>query len=241
VQRQLARNRCFSPRNEHHAYLLKGLVRCGGCGATYVGDPCHGKFYYRCYKRCKKVPSVLEGALNDAIKQAVSGLMTNPRMILEPLRQLDRAEAAAAEDRTRTALRLDKETRHLAAEEGRLLDAYRTGLITPGQLGEQLEKIRSRRSNLELERSTSAHSSAPALQAEKAVTEYCAEAASNLANLEQEGWRQLFQTLIEKATFYGDRIVIRGRIRLPALDNDGLPVSVEAPVLVRALGASQTN
>src|ERR1043166_5400029 len=42
VQKQLHQNRVFSPRHEKHAYLLKGLVRCGGCGARYVGDPCHG-------------------------------------------------------------------------------------------------------------------------------------------------------------------------------------------------------
>src|SRR5258708_17557445 len=58
VQRRIASNITFSPRNEKHSYLLKGLVRCGGCGARYVGDPCHGRYYYRCLKRCKKVPSI---------------------------------------------------------------------------------------------------------------------------------------------------------------------------------------
>ncbi|MGI9071214.1 MAG: recombinase family protein [Bryobacteraceae bacterium] len=48
VQHQLTQNITFSPRNEKYTYLLKGLVRCGGCGSRYIGDPCHGKRYYRC-------------------------------------------------------------------------------------------------------------------------------------------------------------------------------------------------
>src|ERR1035441_6252194 len=67
VQRQLERNIMFSPRNEKHAYLLKGLVRCGACGARYVGDPCHGKFYYRCIARCKKLPSISETKLGNLV------------------------------------------------------------------------------------------------------------------------------------------------------------------------------
>lgn len=71
VQQQLQKNISFSPRNEKHAYLLKGLLRCGACGACYSGDPSHGKFYYRCIARCRKLPSVTEHLLNDAVKQAV--------------------------------------------------------------------------------------------------------------------------------------------------------------------------
>jgi site-specific DNA recombinase len=48
VQRQITQNITFSPRNEKYTYLLKGLVRCAGCGSRYIGDPCHGKRYYRC-------------------------------------------------------------------------------------------------------------------------------------------------------------------------------------------------
>src|ERR1019366_10241669 len=36
VQARLKQNTAFSPRNEKHQYLLKGLVQCGGCGSPYV-------------------------------------------------------------------------------------------------------------------------------------------------------------------------------------------------------------
>ena len=233
VQQQLARNYSFSARNEKHAYLLKGLVRCGGCGATYVGDPCHGKFYYRCAARCKSVPSVAEGTLNDAVKQAVSSIMTDPKVILDPLHQLDEAEASEAKAHTGAQQHLEKESKRLAVEEQRLLDAYRIGVISPAQLSGQLEKIRSSRGTLDLQRASTVLRTVPAAQVERAVSEYCEEAAANLSSLSAEGWRQLFQTLIESGVFYGDRIVLRGRIKLAELNNGGPELSLEAPVIAR--------
>jgi len=54
VQEQLKRNITFSSRNGKHAYLLSGLIRCGGCGARYVGDPCHGRFSTAVSRAAKK-------------------------------------------------------------------------------------------------------------------------------------------------------------------------------------------
>lgn len=71
VQRVLARNKAFSPRNEKHQYLLKGLVRCAGCDATFVGDGWHGSFYYRCARRCKKVGSIRDTRLNEMVTSAL--------------------------------------------------------------------------------------------------------------------------------------------------------------------------
>src|SRR5229473_7386146 len=85
VQQQISRNITFSPRNGKHAYLLQGLMWCGGCGARYTGDPCHGKYYYRCIARCKKMPSVRESVVDSAVKQAVASVMLRPEVILEPL------------------------------------------------------------------------------------------------------------------------------------------------------------
>jgi len=74
VQRRLKRNICFSPRNEKHSYLLKGLIRCGGCGKRYVGDSWHGRFYYRCAARCKRLSAVRDYRLNTIVIDAVEAL-----------------------------------------------------------------------------------------------------------------------------------------------------------------------
>jgi site-specific DNA recombinase len=213
VQRQLERNFAFSPRNEKHIYLLKGLVRCGGCGGRYVGDPCHGTFYYRCIARCKKLPSITEHLLNDAIKNAVKKIILDPSTILEPLRKLDEAEQRDSKQRQNTSHQIESEAKRLDIEEQRLLDAYRTNIISPAQLGQQLESLKSRRATLELERSAlKDRDSIPAEQIEKAVVDYCADAARRISNLSDDKWQELLRTIIENITFCGDHISIRGRI-----------------------------
>jgi site-specific DNA recombinase len=71
VQTRLKQNIAFSPRNEKHQYLLKGLVQCGGCGSRYVGDSWHGRFYYRCSSRCKLLPAIRESRLEELVVEAV--------------------------------------------------------------------------------------------------------------------------------------------------------------------------
>ena len=49
AQVQLPQNSIHSPRNNnHHQYLLRGLIRCPPCGATYTGAVQHGYRRYRC-------------------------------------------------------------------------------------------------------------------------------------------------------------------------------------------------
>ncbi len=230
VQRQIDRNITFSPRNAKHLYLLQGLLRCGVCGARYTGDPCHGKFYYRCVARCKKLPSIRESAVNEAVKSAVRKVILNPELLLEPIRQLDQTQVRE-KAATRTATeQIDLELRKLAAEEGRILDAYRTSVITPVQLGEQLQKLKSRRGTLEAEKLADVPVEEP--EPEKvnlAVTDYCAEAAKNLDGFTEEQWREFLRTIIQAVVFRGDSITIEGRI--PLGDQQAKRLQLESPVV----------
>ena len=232
VQRQIAQNLTFSPRNEKHAYLLKGLVRCGGWGARYTGDPCHGKFYYRCIARCKKMPTIREDVLNEAVKTAVARVMVDPDVILEPLRQLENAEAHDAKTRDTEARRIDQEVQRLGVEEQRVVDAYRTGLISPPQLGHQLEQLKARRAAIDLQRAEFDQQAAlPADEVEKAVTDYCAEAARNLGNFTDDEWRQLLRTIIQRVVYHGNRATIQGRIPIENLNQStSTGLSIEVPL-----------
>jgi site-specific DNA recombinase len=217
VQQRLAQNIALSPRNEKHAYLLKGLVRCGGCGRPYVGEPGHGKFFYRCVARCKAVRTIREEALNQAVKEAVQRIILKPEMILGPLRELD---AAAASDKARLdklAIEIEREIGMIDAEEERILEAYRTEIISPAQLGQQLQKLKSRRAAVEAQRlEMQPTSSGSPEQVEAAVNDYCGEAAQNLANFTGNQWREFLRTIIETIVFCGDTITIRGKIPLGA-------------------------
>ena len=60
------------------------------CSARYVGEPCHGRFYYRCYARCKKVPTIKEDTLNESVWTALKEAILNPRIIIESVGQAQR-------------------------------------------------------------------------------------------------------------------------------------------------------
>jgi site-specific DNA recombinase len=229
VQHQLQQNIAFSPRNEKHQYLLKGLVQCGGCGARFVGDPCHGRFYYRCIKRCRRTPSISEHILNDALKDAMRNVFVNPAIILDPLRDLNRAEAQKLNERENTAQTVERESKRLEGEEQRILDAYRTGVISPSQLASQLEKLKAQRATLDLQRAESeSTASVSPEQVAKSVTEYCAEAAGNIGSFTDDEWQGLLRTVVKSIIFEGAGVVIRGRIPIPGA------ISVEAPITIKA-------
>jgi len=74
VQARLRCNITFSPRNEKHPYLLKGLIQCGACGSRYVGETWHGRFYYRCSARCKRLPAVRECQIEELVLKGMAKL-----------------------------------------------------------------------------------------------------------------------------------------------------------------------
>lgn len=237
VQQQLDRNITFSPRNEKHAYLLKGLVRCGGCGARYGGDPCHGRFYYRCIARCKRMPSIAESVLDDAVIEAIQNVILKPEVILQPLRQLDHAEARELRQRKEAAKDVVSSLARLKAEEGRILEAYRTEIITPAQLGQQLEIVKARRAALELQRpEVQREPTVPPEQAEKAVADYCTEAARNLATFTKERWREFLRTIIHTVVFQGRQITIQGRIPIDESADAAGQLRLTVPLLSRSDG-----
>lgn len=222
VQQQLAKNIAFSPRNEKHRYLLKSLVRCGGCGAGYAGDPCHGRYYYRCIKRCKRMPTIREEILNGAVQRAVEKVILDPAIIVEPLRRLNEGASRDRRQLQNAAQDVERETKQLDTEEQRVLDAYRQGFISPTQLGMQLEKLKSGRAALDLKRAEIAQAeNMPKEQVQNAVIDYCVEAGKNLTNFTFDQWQDFLRTIIKSIIFNGDHITIRGRVPIGGLTSNG--------------------
>lgn len=232
VQRQLDRNVTFSPRNEKHVYLLKGLVQCGGCGRRFVGDPNHGKFYYRCSARCGLVRTVRESLLDAAVQKAVSQVMLTPNTILEPLRQMEDLKAEEQEQQRAMAAKASREMERLTREEGRILEAYRTGVISPAQLGQQLESLKAERDAFVTQQAElSKNPNISPEQVGGAVVDYCAEAAANLREFTTDQWREFLRTVVQRVEFRGAHAKIVGRIPIgenPTQSESEVPFQIPA-------------
>ncbi len=85
-------------------------------------------------------------------------------------------------------------------------------MISPNQLGQQLEKLKTRRVSLETQRVSTEQQNPPVEQVECEVADFCAEAAKNLADFGPERWRAFLQTLIHSIIFFGTAITIQGRV-----------------------------
>lgn len=214
AQAQLHRNQSFSPRNSHHTYLLKGLVECGGCQARYVGDPNHGKFYYRCHRRCKRYPTVREELLDQTVWEAIAEMILNPALIVEQLEGRERAAAAKATLSASEIKEVAQGTAQVDEEERRVLEAYRLGVLTPAILGRELEQLKVRRNTLvQRQAELNAQSRQPNVPAlRRTIFDYCREVAQRLEALSEAERQRLLQLLIEVVIFKGDEVTIRGFI-----------------------------
>lgn len=229
VQHQIDKNKAFSPRNEKHQYLLKGLVRCGACRSLYSGQPCHGRFYYRCMRRCKQNPSITEDRLNHLVWGAVEEAMANPRLIADQLRKLKDGnvwDRTTVEAEQKASELMDEQ---IEKEESRIIEAYRLGILSSQQLAHELEKMQGRKKAVGVGKigteKDDIRISEP--EAEKTVEEYCQLVAPRLRDFTLVARQQFLRTLIQEIAFNGSTVRIRGAI--PAAAGGGGNASEISP------------
>lgn len=210
VQRQLDQNRCFSPRNSRHEYLLSGLVRCGGCMATYVGNPSHGRFEYRCARRCRRLPLVGEAVLDTTVWTTLETALANPDILEQAIQDIKRPLASSDNGSKQAQEALE----NIRSEEARILGAYRLGILTPDQLAGQLESIAVRRRFFEDQQKAADQSAQPKISVHKTVQEYCQEIRERLSQLTFETKRAVVRLLLRRIVFEGDLVRITGVIPL---------------------------
>jgi site-specific DNA recombinase len=211
VQEQLNRNISFSRRNAKHEYLLAGLLRCGGCKHAYVGDPAHGRFGYRCVKRCKAYGLIRESDLNAAVWNAVSKALQNPDVISEAVNAFKMHFSATQKSSEPSDLR--KELERIQVEEACLLQAYRRDIISPEQLARELEALRTQKKLVQSRKPTVDQQSAPGDRlVQRSVEQFCRETSVKLQALDVSRRKRLLQLLLKQIVFEGERVRIIGRI-----------------------------
>lgn len=216
VQEQLNSNVTFSPRNVKHFYLLRGLVKCGGCHASYVGSPGHGLFYYRCYALCKSFSSVRDHVLDGVVWSAVKEALLNPKLLFDQAKK-HQVKLQSERSLLRTEAReIEAGLERIRKEESRIIEAYRQEIISPAQLGEELEKIKARMAALEARKEKFAADGQPVEDphVRRSALDFCREVAARLKSFTMEERQRLLRLIIDKVIFEGDRVQIKGIIPL---------------------------
>ncbi len=162
AQAQLAANAQFSPRhNTRHAYLLRGLIRCGKCGGAYVGKVVgrrNGKrtrYYY-----CRGTDPYNTGPQGACRGASYLRADDAERTVWETCLELLKPDVLAEEYRRRVAhddqdgeaaeaRKLQADLKAVERQERRWQDAYAGEAIDMATLKERMTGCRTQRQSLE--------------------------------------------------------------------------------------------
>jgi site-specific DNA recombinase len=164
AQSVLKSNILFSKRSAKNQYLLRGLIKCGLCGLTYVGlsgTRPNGKrnFYYRCNGAHSKALFSSKGRcqskaisgdyVEDQVWSDVECFLRNPAPVLEQLQTRLAADANRSEHAVEKLARLEGLLAQKADERNRVVGLYRRGRLSDTELDSQLDEIRKEELALE--------------------------------------------------------------------------------------------
>jgi site-specific DNA recombinase len=205
---QLVRNRVVMPgRPSAHFWLLKGLVRCGLCGRRYLGDPSHGRRYYRCgwhdvYSNRCGARALRAPEAETFIWDTLVGVLRHPALLASKLDE-HKAQLGTRQVEVRSeAEQLARQLADVQRQEQRALDLYLADgrLEVPG-LRDRLEELARRRKGVQ-ERLAQAQQRALVAEAQEAhqtaVARFCALALRGLGKLTPDGRQRLLRALIDE-------------------------------------------
>lgn len=160
VQERIRQYLKLARRNGKLDYLLRGLVRCGTCGASYCGTSAkRGEQvwrYYRCVNRtpspCPAKPMPAD-VLEEKVWTGVVAFCANPERVVEALRVELEQQAEKAGPLEEEGQRLEVLAKEIQAGRQRLIGYIRKGLITDADAEPQLIQLNQELSALEARRS----------------------------------------------------------------------------------------
>ena len=158
AQETLHHNFRFAPRRCRHAYLLRGLVKCGLCGLTYIGVTVRHRSgreesYYRCNGKHDtrgvygdqgiRCPSkdVSGSWLEHAVWEQMEGLLRQPERVLKKLRRQQARERQRTAGRRALLATAGQQLQEKGAERDRILGLYRKGRIGEDIVERQIGEI----------------------------------------------------------------------------------------------------
>jgi site-specific DNA recombinase len=160
AQANLKAHMLFGVRSAKNEYLLRGLIKCGLCGLTYIGTAsnrddrpgANREFYYRCNgthspsvymtrdRKCQ-AKAIRGDELEAQVWSDIETFLRNPGPVLQQLH--DRlASDAKGSDKTRQHItRLEGLLAKKAEERNRVLGLFRRGRLDDKALDAQMDEI----------------------------------------------------------------------------------------------------
>ena len=161
---ELLKEKCrLAPRNMSRVYLLRGLIKCGVCGAGYVGSSQRGHdgrrhVYYTCHSQsrgrtgthCGNKPVRAEPLETDVWRQLLEWA-DRPQTVFEELRTRQQSETTYQETLERRRERITAAIESKTAERARVINLCRRGLISEHEAERELQHLRAEVDRLEIE------------------------------------------------------------------------------------------
>jgi len=141
-------------------------------------------------------------------------VILDPAIVVEQTKQKEQEAASKAVLSECEIKEVEQGLEKVDEEERRILEAYRTGVLTPAILGRELEQLKVRRDALvQRQAELNAQSQKPSPQIiRRTIYDYCRQTAERLAALTESERQRILQLLIEAVIFKGDQVTIRGFI-----------------------------
>lgn len=225
AQAQFQRNKCYASRNnkKENFYLLRGLLQCGLCGSPYVGNPCHGKLYYRCGNRYRTFPRPKEckagmisaPKLESVVWNAVVNAIQNPIIITDQVKKFEERQRKQPSEIEQGIKGVEEELRRLETEEERLFKAYRKEVIQLSQFQREIDKLNGEKERLNLELKELESKKAvqlPEKQVIRSIKEYCRVLKSKVNQFSNEQKQAFLRLLLGKIILEGKKVRILGLI-----------------------------
>jgi site-specific DNA recombinase len=156
AQKTLQDNFLCNARSARNQYLLRGLIKCGLCGRTYVGTAANrsnGKreSYYKCNgahspsiygagERCK-AKAVRGDYLETQVWSDVETFIRNPQPVLEQLHARLESDAQGCDQIRKQVTRLEGLLSQKTTERNRVVGLYRRSRLTEADLDTQMDEI----------------------------------------------------------------------------------------------------
>ena len=155
AQETLKSNQILSARNASNIYMLRGLITCGNCGKIYHGADSKRCRYYACGGRrnWKRSPgdkcvsrSITMSWIDDVVWNGCMRYINDPPAAIRSIR-----ENGSDDKEDERAGMLSSQLASCDAERERVIDMYRTNLLTMAELTTQLDKAAAKKAAIQKE------------------------------------------------------------------------------------------